>query len=69
MILRNRVVLDALRVLGSINVQALRNLCFKNFDGWLLDSEVSHLDVESMEVNTVETVSNVTGELWLTDVI
>ena len=43
------------------------NFSFENFGTRLLHSEVGHLNIQSMEVNSLQTLSDVTCKVWFTN--
>ena len=58
-VLWNVVAFNRLGVLWSINAQTLVNFSFENFDWWLLYSKVGHLNIKSMEMDSVQAITNV----------
>ena len=63
-IFRNVVFLNRLFIGRSVDVETLVNFSLDNSDRWLLNCQVSHLDVQTVEVNSINTLSNITGKLW-----
>lgn len=68
-VLGDDVVLDAAHVFSSLNAEALADLGLENSDGWLLDGEVGHLNIETMEVDSLETVGSIASQLTLAHLI
>lgn len=66
MIVGNSVL--AKRAIGcSIHIESLMNFSLKNSDAWLIDGEVCHINIETMELNSPDAFLDIVGKFWLTD--
>ena len=63
------VILHRVSIKRSVNVQSLVNFSFHYSNWWLFNSEIGHFYIETMEMNSIKRVSNVTCKFWLTDFI
>ena len=66
---RSNVILVQRHVSSSVEDQVLRNFGLKDLDSWLLDGEICHLNIKSVEVNGPEIVSDVAGKSLFTDLV
>ena len=66
---RSNVILVQRHVTSSVEDQVLRDFGLEDLDSWLLDSEICHLDIKSMEVNGPKVVSDVAGKSLFTDLV
>lgn len=64
-----QTVLRSSLVLVSFKVNTMRHFDLEEFHSGLIDSEICHLDVEAVEVNTTETFLHVLRELSLADLV
>lgn len=69
MVWSNCVFLNWISILRSVNFKSLGDLSFQNSNRWLLNCQVSHFNVKTVEMNSFKGVSNIAGKLWLTNFI
>lgn len=67
MVVRYVIVFYGSVVVISVQVKSLSYFSFQNSNRWLLYGQVCHFDIETMEMNSLEAVANITGKSWLTD--
>ena len=66
-IISNGVFLNRLFICGSVDAESLVDFSLNDLDRWLFNRQVGHFNIETMEMNSINTLSNITGKLWFTD--
>lgn len=67
MVSANVIVFDGARVPLSVHRKVLMDRCIQDFNRWLFNSKVSHLNIKTMEVDSLKTFTNIVGQTWLTN--
>ena len=63
------VLLDGRSVLRAVDTEVLVDLGAQDLDGWLLDGQVGHFNIEAVVMDSLDALSDILGQSGLADLL